>query len=632
MSFFYSLVIAGLLFSSNGGNSITIPEVRTSLNSITTIGQQDETEKFEQSYPLSANGRVSVSNVNGSILVESWDRNEVHLEATKVADSKETLADVELKIDSNPDSFSVETEYKDWKWKENSDKGRSRKLEVQFKLSVPRNAILDEVETVNGSVTVSNFTNLTKVSAVNGNVNASNLRGTASLSTVNGEVMADFERLEPGSKIKLNTVNGRVNLTIPSDANATIKADSLNGEISNEFGLPVRKGEYIGRDLYGRVGTGEVQIKLDSVNGPLAINRRKDGRSPNPVTNLLPDKKSGDKNWDDSDLDSSMINTEKMNREISRAMRDAQRSSEVAVRQAQAAIDNARLSDLKDLKVKIDEKAIEKSIAEGMKAQQEALSRMKDAMWLGGTPRIERRSKSFGVKDVPDVTVDAKNCSVRVHGWNRSEVKYVLSDISQGRLLDPSEKSTATDEQKGSAINIKVTTDKRDSFRGWPGSGADGIRLEVYVPRKSNLKIISNGEIRLEGVSGRLEVLGEDESIDVRDSQGSLKLTNSDGEARVIGFSGEVDARTADGNIYLDGDFAQITANSNDGSFFLTIPVDTSATISSSNANIQFESINSTRSDSERAWKIGRGEKNFAFNTDGGSVLVQSRDLVYSNN
>ena len=66
---------------------------------------------------------------------------------------------------------------------------------------VPRGAMLNEIETVNGSVTVSNFTNIIKISAVNGSVKATNIRGTASLSTVNGEVIADFDRLESGTKV-----------------------------------------------------------------------------------------------------------------------------------------------------------------------------------------------------------------------------------------------------------------------------------------------------------------------------------------------------------------------------------------------------------------------------------------------
>jgi hypothetical protein len=67
-----------------------------------TVVRLDETERFEQTYPLSAKGRVNVSNVNGSITVEAWDRNEVKLEAVKTADTRESLADVEIKSTRAP--------------------------------------------------------------------------------------------------------------------------------------------------------------------------------------------------------------------------------------------------------------------------------------------------------------------------------------------------------------------------------------------------------------------------------------------------------------------------------------------------------------------------------------------------
>jgi len=220
MSWLYSLVFAGLLFSSNGDQAMNRVQNSAAPVLATEIVVADEIEKFEQSYPLSKNGNVSVSNVNGSITVEAWDKDEVRLEATKIGDSKESLADVDIKVESTADSFSVEADYKSWKWNEKRNENRNRKLEVEFRLSVPRTAVLNEIETVNGSVTVSNFTNITKVSAVNGNVTATNLKGAANLSTVNGQVMADFDRVAPSSKINLSTVNGQVSLVVPSDVNA----------------------------------------------------------------------------------------------------------------------------------------------------------------------------------------------------------------------------------------------------------------------------------------------------------------------------------------------------------------------------------------------------------------------------
>jgi hypothetical protein len=339
MSWLYSLVFAGLLFGSDA--QPTVVEFNNAGPVIAAeIVTSDEIEKFEQIYPLSRNGRVSVSNVNGSITVEAWDRDEVRLEATKIADSKETLADVDIKVESTADSFNVEADYRGWKGPDKRNENRNRKLEVEFRLSVPRGAVLREIETVNGSVTVSNFTNVTKISAVNGNVTASNLRGAASLSTVNGQVNADFDRVEAGSRISLSTVNGQVNLVLPSDVNATVKADSLNGNITNDFGLPVRKGQYVGRDLYGRIGTGETQIKLSSVNGNLSVGRKNDGRSPNPATNLLPNKKADDDDWDiDIDERSRANRSAQIDREVARAMRESQKAIDEGMKEAQKAIE-----------------------------------------------------------------------------------------------------------------------------------------------------------------------------------------------------------------------------------------------------------------------------------------------------
>jgi hypothetical protein len=62
MSWLYTLVLAGLLISSNNTHSR-----RVTLDSMPRERQiasaaQDETERFEQTYPLTPNGRLSVSN------------------------------------------------------------------------------------------------------------------------------------------------------------------------------------------------------------------------------------------------------------------------------------------------------------------------------------------------------------------------------------------------------------------------------------------------------------------------------------------------------------------------------------------------------------------------------------------
>ena len=289
MSWLYSLVFAGLLFSSNDQ-----PAVRHAIRNVelrpsaVELVSATRSKSSSRSYPLSKNGNVSVSNVNGSIIVEAWDRDEVRLEATKIADSKETLADVEIKINSTADSFSV----------------RNRLQSLEVERQAEREQPLPEARS-----RVSPFCPAS--GCVERDRDGQRIGHGFELHEHHEDLGRErkrhrdessrygqpFDRQRSGqrrfrsrratSKINLSTVNGQVNLVLPSDVSATIKADSLNGNITNDFGLPVRKGQYVGRDMYGRIGSGESQIKLSSVNGGLSITRKNDGRSPSPATNLL---------------------------------------------------------------------------------------------------------------------------------------------------------------------------------------------------------------------------------------------------------------------------------------------------------------------------------------------------------
>lgn len=626
MSWLYTLVFAGLLFSSNNDTAKIPFDAHTHGQAVKTA-KGEETERFEQSYPLSANGRVSVSNVNGSIIVNAWDRNEVKLVAVKIADSKERLAEVEIKIDAKPDSFTVETNYDNWKNRGDGDRWRNNgKLEVNYELTVPRGASLNEVETVNGSVTVADFSNFTKISAVNGNVKASNLRGTANLSTVNGEVFADFDRLETGSKIVLDTVNGRVNLSIPSDSNATLRADSVNGAISNDFGLPVRKGQYVGRDLYGRIGAGDVQVKLSSVNGPLSIGRNKDGKTPSPATNLL-QQKNKDEDWDDdddkdsdNDDDTSMVNVPKIKHQSAKAMKEASKEIQKA--------EKAMKVEIPD--IKIDAKAIQNAaeviqnidiqsqVEASVKAQTAVLARIRDINF-SGMPRVEKKSDSIPVKGTPKVTIEAPGCSVRVRGWDKQEVQYNVIQLTDNRSRTPIQMN---ENHTDSAVNIKVVNADKDV-------NDTRVRVEVFVPKRTDLTITADGEIRLDGVSGAIDLTGDQQSVDVRDADGTMKISTACGQVRVIGFRGQLDARTSDGNVYLEGDFDRLSAHAADGTVVLTLPSDVGASIVS-NTEVETEGIGLIKG-KDAVWRLGDGSRKYNFDFNEGHLVVRSSSEIAGN-
>ena len=623
MSWFYTVLFAGLAFSTPD-----VPQQAADLNfqnaPTATVSIQDETEKFEQSYPLNANGRVRVSNINGSITVEAWDRNEIQLGYTKTADTKERLADVEVRISSRPEFFSVESDYDNWKARNNDQWRNGARLSVEYVLKVPRGAVLNEIETVNGSVTVSNFTNVTRVSAVNGSVKATNIRGTARLSTVNGEVNADFDRLETGSRISLDTVNGKVHLLIPSDSNATLKADSVNGSITNDFGLPVRKGKYVGRDLYGRLGTGDVDIRLNSVNGTLTIGRKSDGKSVSPSTNLLPQKEAGDDNWDGIGAGLSAIETAKLNKEISKAVKGSTKASHKAL--ADAKIELGKMGpELARITAESVEQAA-KAMSPELLSQIGSLPRIGDISFFPSAARVDKKSETISVKGVPKVTIDAKGCSVSVRGWDKNEVQYRVTQFSSLRDDKPLDiKEAHTD----STVNITVNGDGA-SAPGRNFLNQNRVRIEIFVPRKSNLKIDAAGEIRIEGVSGDLQLVGTDDPINVRDVNGKLRVNSSDGRVRVIGFSGEIDVVSVGGSISLEGDFIVLNARSDDGSVILTLPEKVSADLEVTGTDIRGDGLSLTKVGGNEArgrYRLRDGGRPYKIATEG-DIVVRSSDSI----
>ena len=225
--------------------------------------QASLTEELHKTYPIDAEGRVSLNNVNGAVHISAWDRNEVQVDAIKRAHTKEALDEANIVIDSASSSISIRTKYPESKHHKDS-------ASVEYTLKVPRRARLFAVETVNGSVEVSGVTGDVKISSVNGPVTAQNLAGEARLSTVNGTVNASFDKLEGTPSISLHSVNGTISLAIPENANAEFDASTVHGGISSDFGMPGLRYK-TGGSVSGRIGSGGARIKLNNVNGGIRI-------------------------------------------------------------------------------------------------------------------------------------------------------------------------------------------------------------------------------------------------------------------------------------------------------------------------------------------------------------------------
>ena len=221
------------------------------------------TQEFHKTVPLSADGRVSLSNINGDVEITGWNKNEVQIDAVKTARDQQRLDEARIEVNANSSSVKIETHYP-------SHITNNNPASVHYTLHVPQNARLDKIDLVNGSLDVQRVSGEVNADLVNGKLRASDLAGTADLATVNGTIDANYTSLNNVREIKLKSVNGSVDLLLPQSPNAEVSASTVNGSLSTDFPLTV-KGHWVGKNMSGTLGSGGVHIELDNVNGSIHV-------------------------------------------------------------------------------------------------------------------------------------------------------------------------------------------------------------------------------------------------------------------------------------------------------------------------------------------------------------------------
>jgi DUF4097 and DUF4098 domain-containing protein YvlB len=228
---------------------------------------QDLTEEFHQTYPLAEKGAVSLDNINGAVHITAWDRPEVKVDAVKHAKTAEYLKKISIEVKADNDSVRIQTRLPD------STPGQNQSGRVEYQVMVPSQARLDKVSNVNGAIELKEIGGDTKASTVNGALTAHQVSGSGSYNSVNGSIEVMMSKADFSKGLALETVNGKMALSLPANANAHVKVDTLNGSIHTDFDLVVKKNFPVGKNLEGQLGNGGPPVKLHSVNGSIQIKK-----------------------------------------------------------------------------------------------------------------------------------------------------------------------------------------------------------------------------------------------------------------------------------------------------------------------------------------------------------------------
>jgi hypothetical protein len=214
-------------------------------------------------YPLMPGGSVSIENIQGDIDIEGWDRAEVQVAVIKEAPGPTANPDdVHIDVESRDRRLVLRTVYP----------GQSDgSVRVDYRLRVPRQVQLERLRTVDGSIKVKQIEGSVDARTLNGNIEQMNVSGSVVARAINGNIAVSLRALpEPPAPIQLDTVNGHLFLSLPSQANADLQLSTVAGRVDSRYTFTVSDvpGDTTWRTRLGRGGT---VVRLRTIRGNIRV-------------------------------------------------------------------------------------------------------------------------------------------------------------------------------------------------------------------------------------------------------------------------------------------------------------------------------------------------------------------------
>jgi len=281
------------------------------------VGWGHFSKDFHSSYPMKANGRLTVESFNGSVEISGWDQDTVDVSGSKFGPSQSEADNLRIDIDASADSVTIRV----------PRPSIGRNEGARFVIKIPRDAIVDRITTTNasirlqdgvgparlkssnGSIHVTDFrggldaqTSNSSIDLVNvegdvkahssnGHIHAERLAGSLEATTSNAGIQADLRSDRPvrvetsngpveltfpphfSNDVRVETRNGGITLRLPEGINANLAARTSNSAITSDFEVRAH-GEISKNHLDGAIGSGGPLIELSTSNSGIRLLRR----------------------------------------------------------------------------------------------------------------------------------------------------------------------------------------------------------------------------------------------------------------------------------------------------------------------------------------------------------------------
>ena len=241
--------------------------------------EAQKSDTFDWKGRVAAGKTLEIRGINGNIRVTPATGDEAIVRATKKS-KKSDVSSVQIKVEEHADGITICTIYPSSGGTDCDDQGKHKKnhssddddndVVVDFAVQVPA-SVRFEGGTVNGGIDAQGLKADASVSTVNGAIVLATA-GVGSATTVNGSVRVRIGSANWDGRLDARTVNGSVTVEMPQPSDLDVEAATLNGSVSSDFPLTLQ-GKMSPQRIKGTIGKGGRQLRLETVNGDIALRR-----------------------------------------------------------------------------------------------------------------------------------------------------------------------------------------------------------------------------------------------------------------------------------------------------------------------------------------------------------------------
>ncbi len=264
-------------------------------------------QQTDTTIPVQPGARLDLNGLRGEVVVRTWDRNEVRVEASsrdgveisatrrvvkiRPRSYRGVLRSVDYRL-TIPVSMDVEVGGTfldiDIQGVEGEVRAQSMSGDVLLKGGrefIKLHSVQGIVEcegargrislsSTNGSVRLADAEGEIAAETINGSVSLLNVRsGAVEATTVNGEVTYDGTIRDDGY-YAFSAHNGGVTVTVPPGANATVSVSTFSGGFHADFPITLTETRGGGKRFSFVLGDGSARLDLDSFGGTIRLRRR----------------------------------------------------------------------------------------------------------------------------------------------------------------------------------------------------------------------------------------------------------------------------------------------------------------------------------------------------------------------